>query len=62
MRKFILIIVLLIPSVAFAQPSIKFPEESYDAGRVTEGARIEHIFEFANEGTENLMIEKLRPS
>lgn len=62
MRKIIVLIVLLVPSLAYAQPSIKFYEESHDFGRVLEGAKVEHIFEFTNEGEEDLVIEKVAPS
>lgn len=53
---------LLSAVAAYAQPSIRFYEEFYDAGEVQEGEKIEHTFEFTNEGRENLIIERLHPS
>jgi hypothetical protein len=63
MRKFILLAFLFVlPSIAYAQPSIVFDAESYDFGTVTQGDAIEHSFDFTNAGDKELAIEKLVPS
>lgn len=62
MRRLFLILVLIVPSLAFAQPAIKFEAESHDFGGVREGTRLEHVFEFTNEGTEDLLVDRLVPS
>lgn len=62
MKKFILFLALLVPVTAFAQPVMIFEELSYDFGIVEEGPKLEHAFEFKNEGTAELVIEKLEAS
>lgn len=53
---------LLFPAVCFSQPSILFNTESYDFGTITQGDKIEHAFDFKNNGNEDLVIERLAPS
>jgi len=62
MKKFIVIIALLAPSLAYAQPSITFQNEIHDFGEVLQGAELEHTFEFSNSGTEDLEISKVSTS
>lgn len=62
MKKFILIMVLLVPSLLYAQPSITFQDEVHDFGEVLQGAELEHTFEFSNSGTEDLEIKKVSTS
>jgi hypothetical protein len=63
MRKiFLLIVLLLFPIVSFAQPSIMINTESYDFGTITQSDKIEHTFDFKNNGNEDLVIERLAPS
>lgn len=63
MKKFILVLFLiLLPAVSFAQPSIVFEAESYDSGTVNQGDILEHIFNFTNAGDKELVIEKVSPS
>lgn len=63
MRKtFLLMFLLIFPAVSFAQPSIMFNTESYDFGTITQGDKIEHAFDFKNNGKEDLVIERLAPS
>jgi len=61
MKNVIILIMLLCPSLAFAQPSIRFDGEAHDFGVVAQG-NIEHVFEFENAGTEDLEIGPLKPS
>jgi len=62
MRRIFLIALLLVPALAYAAPSIKFAEGSHDFGKVKEGEKVEHTFEFSNSGTEELRIEKVGTS
>jgi|GEM_PF-1084042 len=43
-------------------PSLRFNETRYDFGSVKKGEKIEHEFEFQNEGNEVLRIERLIPA
>lgn len=62
MKKFILILVLLAPSLLYAQPSVSFKDEVHDFGEVLQGAEVEYTFEFSNSGTEDLEISKVSTS
>jgi hypothetical protein len=62
-KKIILIaFMLLFPAIAFAQPSIVFDMEQHDFGTIEKAGVLEFSFEFRNEGTEDLEINKLIPS
>ncbi|MBK9284796.1 MAG: DUF1573 domain-containing protein [Sphingobacteriaceae bacterium] len=37
-------------------PEIKFEEEEFDFGKITQGERVEHSFKFKNIGAKNLVI------
>ena len=37
-------------------PEIKFEEEEYDFGKITQGEKVVHAFRFKNTGTKNLVI------
>ena len=61
MKKLLIILgLLLIPVYAAAQPSIEFSQESYDGGKVKQGTFVEHFFEFVNNGTDELYIQKVK--
>jgi len=62
MKKIILIMILLVPSVVYAQPSITFQNEIHDFGEVLQGTEPEYAFEFSNSGTEDLEIMKVATS
>lgn len=59
---FFLIIVIGSPKLVRAQPKIVFEEEVYDFGEVMQGETVEHTFFFRNEGSEELVIDKVTPS
>jgi hypothetical protein len=61
-RIFLLIFLLCFPVVAFSQPSIEFTTEAYDFGTVLPGEKIEHAFDFKNNGNEELVIERISSS
>lgn len=58
----ILMLVCMIPSSLWAQPAIAIDEQTHDFGTITPTASIAYDFEFSNNGTEDLVIEKLVPS
>jgi len=60
-RMIVVLVVLLLPSLALAQPVIKFDENSHDFGVVDGKTSLEHTFEVSNEGTEILVINKVSP-
>jgi hypothetical protein len=64
MKKLILItaFIILIPLTAQAEPSIVFTNNKFDAGEVKQGTVVEHLFEFTNKGTSELIIEKVSSS
>ena len=62
MKRMILIIMLLLPSVAFAAPSLKFAADVHDFGKVNEDDQLEFSFEFENAGTDDLIIQKVQAS
>lgn len=62
MKRIFLIVLLLLPALAYAAPSIKFANDTHDFGKVREGEKLEYAFEFANSGTEELRIERVNTS
>jgi hypothetical protein len=61
MRMLILsvLLALLIPALASAQPAIVFDTAERDFGTIAAGPPVEHVFEFVNAGDEDLVIRKL---
>lgn len=53
---------VLFPSIAFAQPSIVFDTEMHDFGIVEKAGVLDYDFDFRNEGTQDLEINKIVPS
>ncbi len=43
-------------------PRIVMNEMHFDAGKVTQGVQISHVFEIRNAGTAPLVIERVQPS
>jgi hypothetical protein len=63
MRKILLLIcMLLLPAILYAQPSIEFDGEKKDVGTVKAGDPIQHEFMVKNTGDKELIIDKLVPS
>jgi hypothetical protein len=63
MKKMIVLILLcMLPSLAYAQPSLVIDKETHDFGTIQPSESIACDFEFANNGTEDLVIDKLVPS
>jgi hypothetical protein len=59
MKKIIIILLLLLPTAALAQPTILFDAETHDFGIVRGDEPLKHTFEVRNEGTEDLIIKRL---
>ncbi len=49
-----------ISSTKNSGPKIKFEELSHDFGTTTQNSVLKHTFKFKNEGTEKLIIEKVK--
>ena len=62
MKRMILVVMLLLPCVAYAAASIKFTADTHDFGKVNEGDLLEFSFEFKNAGTDDLIIQKVKAS
>ena len=41
-------------------PKISFTEKSFDFGEITQGEKVEHVFEFENVGNEPLILSDVR--
>jgi len=61
MKKIILIL-LLFPTVAWAQPALEFTTEKHDFGNVIQGTQLEYTFEFINAGSDELIIKEVNTS
>jgi Protein of unknown function (DUF1573) len=62
MKRLLVILVILIPGLVYAEPSIRFESELHDFGTVKQGDFLEWAFEFTNTGTEDLLIRRLTAS
>jgi hypothetical protein len=62
MKRILLILLVLFPTFAWAQPSIEFKTEKYDFGNVNQGAQLEYTFEFINAGSDELIIKEVNTS
>jgi hypothetical protein len=63
MKKFFMLIILvLLPAISYAQPAIVFDTENYNFGNVINKDIIEYAFDFTNAGDKELTINKLVPS
>lgn len=56
------ILVFLLCSRAFAAPNLQVDESKFDFGEIFQGEKVLHVFEFSNDGDENLEIERVRSS
>jgi hypothetical protein len=63
MKKLILLaaIVLMIASMAFADPQILVPEQKWDFGYVPQNGILTHDYPIVNIGTDTLRIVKVKP-
>jgi hypothetical protein len=59
---FLMTIILLLPVLSHAEPSISFDSEEHDFGAVAPVDTVEHVFEFTNTGDQDLLIQKLGSS
>ena len=51
-------IILLLPVLSYAQPSVTFDSEEHDFGTVAPVETIEHVFEFTNTGNHRTSLSK----
>ncbi len=56
------LLILLFPSLVWAQPSIVFQTEQHDFGYVRQGEQLEYSFEFTNNGSDVLDIKDINTS
>jgi hypothetical protein len=62
MKRLLILLVILLPGLVYAGPSIKFESEQHDFGTVRQSVLLEFAFEFTNTGTEELLIKRLTAS
>lgn len=62
MRHIVLLLLMVIPCLAQAEPGIRFESELHDFGIVKQGDFLEWQFAFTNTGTDDLLIRKITPS
>ncbi len=62
MRKYLVLLFLLLPVVAWSAPAIEFQTEKHDFGKVIKGVQLEYVFEFTNLGTDELIIDSVNTS
>jgi hypothetical protein len=52
----------MVPTMACAQSAIHFHDVTYDFGMVRRDDKMEHVFEFVNNGDADLVVEKVSAS
>ncbi|HTF99509.1 MAG TPA: DUF1573 domain-containing protein [Nitrospirota bacterium] len=62
MKRLVLLVLLLSPALAIAEPSIVFQTEKHDFGTVVEEGQLDYSFSFTNMGTDTLIIEQVNTS
>jgi hypothetical protein len=62
MKSAIILLLLLFPHLAWAEPSIVFQTEKHDFGSVLQGELLEYNFTFTNGGTDTLTIDQVNTS
>jgi hypothetical protein len=60
--KQLILILLLFPTFAWAQPILEFTTEKHNFGNVIQGAQLEYTFEFINTGSDELIIKEVNTS
>jgi uncharacterized protein DUF1573 len=62
MWKYLFVLLVWFPALAWAAPAIEFQSEKHDFGSVIQGAQLEYQFEFSNRGTDELIIDSVNTS
>ena len=62
MKSLILFMIAMFPVMAWAEPAIEFTAEQHDFGSVAQGGFLEHVFEFRNAGTDDLIVTEVNSS
>ena len=56
------VLLLFLASFSYAQPAIRFDQLDYDFATIGQEDQVEHVFEFANAGDQELVIDRLHAS
>ena len=56
------LLILAVGSISFAAPDLQVDNPDFDFGKVFQGEKVLHVFEFVNAGDETLQINKVRSS
>ena len=62
MKGILIVMFVLLPALAWAQPSVEFTTEAHDFGTVAQGPQLEYSFQFTNVGSEELLIKGVNTS
>ena len=62
MKNILFVMFILLPALAWAQPSVEFKTETHDFGAVAQGPQLEYTFQFTNTGSEELIIKGVNTS
>ncbi len=62
MKNILIVLIMLLPAVAFGEPLISFENGVHDFGVARQGDVLAHTFEFSNAGTDDLAIENVSAS
>ncbi len=56
------LLMMFLPAVLHAQPVMHVDELSHNFGTISQADKAEHVFEFANKGDQELVIDKITSS
>jgi hypothetical protein len=59
MKIFLLALLVMVPTLAVAEPVIIFQMEKHDFGEVRQGEQLQFTFEFSNAGSDDLVISQV---
>jgi hypothetical protein len=62
MKKMIFLLIMLLPALAYGEPSINFETEQHDFGQAKQGEQLEFAFQFSNQGADDLSIKRITAS
>jgi imidazole glycerol phosphate synthase subunit HisF len=58
----LILLIVLLPTLACAEPSVQFEVEQHDFGQVQQGDQLEFAFHFSNQGADELSIKNITGS
>jgi hypothetical protein len=59
MKILLLALLVVVPTLARAEPAIVFQTEKHDFGEVRQGEQLQFTFEFSNAGSDDLIIGQI---